>query len=122
MSTANVRTAKCVCDRWITLRADGTFRPHGPQASPCIGVYSTPEEAARLILPPLTDEQLSMMRECYRVGDWRPIETEFGVRCLHYSLSGTEDDALAELIDDVRRWITTLVDLSRKHDQQGVPA
>ncbi|MBI3217602.1 MAG: hypothetical protein HYZ38_27640 [Mycobacterium sp.] len=121
MSTKNIRTAKCpICDRWITLKANGTFRSHGPQAAPCIAVCSTPEDAARLILPPLSSDQLDMMRECYRIGDWRPIEIEFGIKCLHYNLGGTEDDALAELIDDVRHWIAALVRLSQVRAERWV--
>jgi len=42
----------------------------------------------RCILPPLTDEQLDMFRNCWRVGDWRPIELEFGIVCPQYNLRG----------------------------------
>jgi hypothetical protein len=111
------RGADCpICGRYITLLRDGTFRRHGPQRHQCLGTYRTPEDAATLILPPPTDDQLAMMRECYRVGDWRPIELEFGIVFPQYLIRGsTPDDELAYLIHMVRVAITALVDISTAH-------
>lgn len=124
MSTKNIRTGNCaVCGRRITLRADGTLRNHGPQVSPCLGVNHTPDAAARLILPPLSPAQLDMIRDCWRVGDWRPIELEFGITCQHFELSAsTYEEALAEMVNDTRRWIERLIELSRAHSPQNLPA
>lgn len=111
---------KCACNRWITLRLDGTFYPHGPLAAPCLGVGCTPEQAARLVLPALTEAQLDMMRECWRIGDWRPIELEFGIE---YPLldpkASTHEEALAEMVGSTRRWIEGLIELSRSHEPQN---
>jgi hypothetical protein len=123
MSTSRVRSPECaVCQRHISLLSNGTFRQHGPKSGQCLGTYRTPESAATLILPPLTEEQLDMMRECWRIGDWRPIELEFDIACPQYRLPGrTPEEELADLIADVRRWIRTLVELSRSHAARRVP-
>lgn len=123
MSTAHIRSAECaICGRHITLLRDGTFRPHGPRNRPCLGSHQTPESTKRYILPPLTDEQMDMFRNCWRVGDWRPIELEFGIVCPQDNLRGrTPEDELAALIDEVRQWISTLVELSRSHAARRVP-
>jgi hypothetical protein len=72
-------------------------------------------------LPPLTDDQLAMMRECYRIGDWRPIELEFGIVFPQYLIHGsTPDDELAYLIHMVRAGITSLVDISKAHTDRRV--
>jgi hypothetical protein len=122
VSTAHIRSAECaVCQRNITLMLDGTFRQHGPRCNPCLGSRSTPEEAATFILPPLTESQLNMMRECYRIGDWRPIEIEFGIVFPQYLIRGsTPDDELAYLIRTVRVAITSLVDISKAHADRRV--
>jgi hypothetical protein len=76
----------------------------------------------RYILPPLSDEQTEMLRHCWRVGDWRPIELEFGIVCPQYSVQGrTPEEELAELVADVRQWIRTLIELSRSHAARRVP-
>jgi hypothetical protein len=123
VSTAHIRSAECaVCQRHITLLRDGTFRPHGPRKRPCLGSQRMPEEVKRHILPPLTDEQMDMFRNCWRVGDWRPIELEFGIAWPQYHLRGrTPEEELADLIDDVRHWISTLFELSRSHAARRVP-
>jgi hypothetical protein len=105
-----------ICGRYIKQLAHGEFRQHGPQSNPCLGSRRTPEDTATLILPPLTDDQLAMMRECYRVGDWRPIELEFGIVFPQCFMRGsTPDDELAYLIRRVRVAITSLVDISKAH-------
>ncbi|MDT5347065.1 MAG: hypothetical protein QOH91_352 [Mycobacterium sp.] len=123
MSTAHIRSAECpLCQRHISLLRDGTFRQHGPKSDQCLGTYRTPESAATLILPPLNEDQLAIMSECWRIGDWRPIELEFGIVCPQYNPRGrTPEDELAALIDDVRQWISTLVELSRSHAARRVP-
>ena len=123
MSTAHIRNAECpLCQRHISLLRDGTFRQHGPKSDQCPGTYRTPESAATLILPPLTEDQLAMMSECWRIGDWRPVELEFGIVCPQYNLQGkTPEEELAGLIDDARQWISTLVELSRSHAARRVP-
>jgi hypothetical protein len=115
--------SKCpACDRWICLSSDGRFRLHGPRVAPCLSVHLTPDQVANIVLPPLTDEQLDMMRDCYRVGDWRPVELEFGIRMPQYILSGrTPEEELADLLNDVRRWLDTLVELSQLHADGHVP-
>lgn len=116
------RGADCpICGRYITLLSDGTFRQHGPKRDQCLGTYRTPDGAATLVLPHLTDDQLAMMRECYRVGDWRPIELEFGIVFPQYLIHGsTPDDELAYLIRMVRVGITSLVDISAAHADRRV--
>jgi hypothetical protein len=105
-----------ICGRYIKQLAHGEFRQHGPQSNPCLGSRRTPEDTATLILPPLTDDQLAMMRECYRIGDWRPIELEFGIVFPQYLIRGsTPDGELAYLIHMVRVGITSLVDISKAH-------
>jgi hypothetical protein len=120
VSTAHIRSAECpVCLRHISLLRDGTFRPHGPMSDQCLGTYHTPESAATLILPPLTEDQLAMMRE--RIGDWRPIESEFGITFPQYLIyAPTPEAELAKLIDTVRTTITTLVELSKAHAERRV--
>jgi hypothetical protein len=122
MSTTHVHSAECaVCQRHISLLSDGTFRQHGPKRNQCLGTYRTPEDAASLILRPLTDDQLDLMRECYRIGDWRPIELEFGIAFPHYVIRGsTPDDELAYLIHTVRVAISSLVDISKAHADRRV--
>lgn len=101
---------------------DRTFRQHGPQAGPCLGSRYTPEGASTLILPPLTDEQLAMMRECYRIGDWCPIELEFGIAFPQYAVCGsTLEEELAHLIKAVRFAINSLVEISKAHADRRVP-
>jgi hypothetical protein len=123
VSTAHIRTSICaVCERRITLMRDGAFRRHGPCASPCMGSRYTPGDAETLILPPLTDSQLTMMRDCYRIGDWRPIEIEFGITFPQYLIrASTLDDELAYLIRVVRFAIRSLVDMSKAHADRRVP-
>jgi hypothetical protein len=123
VSTAHIRSAECpLCQRHISFLRDDTFRPHGPKSDQCLATYHTPESAAKLILPPLTDDQHALMRECWRIGDWRPIEIEFGIVCPQYNLQGkTPEEQLAGLIDGVRQWISTLVELSRSHAARRVP-
>ena len=122
MSTTHVHSAECaVCQRPISLLGNGAFRQHGPKSAPCLGSHRTPEDAATLVLPPLSDSQLAMMRECYRVGDWRPIELEFGIVFPQYDIRGsTPDDELAYLIHMVRVAITSLVDISKAHADRRV--
>jgi hypothetical protein len=122
MSTTHVHSAECaVCQRPISLLSNGTFRRHGPKANQCLGTYRTPGSAATLILPPLTDDQLAMMRECHRVGDWRPIELEFGIVFPQCLIRGsTPDDELACLIRRVRVAITSLVEISKAHADRRV--
>jgi hypothetical protein len=117
MSTTHVRSAECpMCQRCITLGRGGVFRQHGRNKAPCLGSRRTPEGAATLILPPLTGDQLAMIRECYRVGDWRPIELEFGIVFPSYVVgASTLDDELVELIRTVRYAITALVEASKAH-------
>jgi hypothetical protein len=63
-----------------------------------------------------------MFRRCSRVGDWRPIELEFGIVCPQYNLAGrTPEEELADLISDARHWIGTVVELSRSHAARRVP-
>ena len=123
MSTTHVHSAECaVCQRHISLLSNGRFQQRGPKRDQCLGTYRTPQSAATLILPALSDAQLDMMRECWRVGDWRPIELEFGIACPQYNLRGTTpEEELADLIADVRHWISILVDLSRSHAARRVP-
>ncbi|MGO9157835.1 hypothetical protein [Mycobacterium sp.] len=123
MSTAHIRSAECpLCQRHISLLRDGTFRQHGPKSDQCLGTYRTPESAATLILPPLNEDQLAMMSECWRIGDWRPIELEFGIVCPQYNLQGrTPEEELGELIGGVRQWISTLVELAHSHAARRVP-
>jgi hypothetical protein len=123
MSATRTRSAECpLCQRHISLLRDGTFRQHGPKSDQCLGTYRTPESAARLILPPLADHQLAMMRECWRIGDWRPIEIEFGIKFPQYLICAPTPEAeLAKLIDTVRSTITTLVELSEAHADRRVP-
>lgn len=123
MSTANNRVATCaICQRNLVVSTTNRFRPHGPRNRPCTGSYLPPEESKRYILPPLTDEQSEMFRHCWRIGDWRPIELEFGIVCPQYNLQGrTPEEELGELIDDVRQWVSTLVELSRSHAARRVP-
>ena len=79
-------------------------------------LIANPLGAATLVLSPLSDSQLAMMRECYRVGDWRPIELEFGIVFPQYLIRGsTPHDELAYLIHMVRVGITSLVDISKVH-------
>ena len=122
MSTTHVHSAECaVCQRRISLLGNGTFRQHGPKRNHCLGTYRTPESATTLILPPLTDDQLAMMRECYRIGDWRPIELEFGIVFPQCLIRGSTPDAeLAYLIHMVRVGITSLVDISKAHADRRV--
>jgi hypothetical protein len=102
-------------------------RRHVPAAWPpkrdqCLGTYRTPESAARLILPPLTDDQLAMMRECWRIGYWRPIEIEFGITFPEYLIyAPTPEAELAKLTETVRSTITTLLELSKTHADRRVP-
>jgi hypothetical protein len=123
MSTTHSRSAECpLCQRRISLLRDGTFRQHGPKRDQCLGTYRTPESAATLVLPPLTVGQLDMMRECYRIGDWRPIEIEFGIAFPQYLIrASTLDDELAYLIRMVRFAINSLVDMSKAHADRRVP-
>lgn len=116
--------AQCpICDRNIKIRRDGLFYLHGPSDNQCVGSYRTPADAASLILPPLTDEQLDLMRECYRVGDWRPIELEFGIRFPQYRIyAATPEEELARMIETVRSTIVTLVDISTSRDARGCVA
>lgn len=109
-----------ICGRFITLTSK-VFRQHGPKDGPCLGSRRTPQDAARLILPALTDTQLAMMRECYRVGDWRPIEIEFGIVFPQYRIcKSTPEDELAYLIKMVRFVITSLVETSEAHAERRV--
>jgi hypothetical protein len=63
-----------------------------------------------------------MLRECYRTGDWRPIEIEFGLTFPQYRIyAATPEEELAKLIDTVRATITTLVELSKAHADKCVP-
>jgi hypothetical protein len=121
LSTTHIRSAECpLCGRFITL-ASGAFRQHGPKTASCLGSHRTPKDAATLVLPPLTDDQLALMRECYRVGDWRPLELEFGIIFPQYVIRGsTPDDELAYLIRMVRVAITSLVDISKAHADRRV--
>jgi hypothetical protein len=123
VSTAHIRSAECpLCQRHISLLRDGTFRPHGPKRDQCLATYHTPEGAAKLILPPLTDDQHALMRECWRIGDWRPIEIEFGIKFPQYLICAPTPEAeLAKLIDTVRSTITALVELSKAHADRRVP-
>jgi hypothetical protein len=122
VSTAHIRSAECpLCQRHISQLRDGTFRQHGPKSDQCLGTYRTPESDATLILPPLTEDQLAMMSECYRIGDWRPIELEFGIVFPQYLIRGsTPDDELAYLIRMIRVGITSLVDISKTHADRRV--
>jgi hypothetical protein len=122
MSTTYVHSAeRAVCQRRISLLGNGTFRQHGPKRNQCLPTYRTPESATTLILPPLTGDQLAMMRECYRIGDWRPIELDFGIVFPQYLIRGsTPDDELAYLIRMVRVAITSLVDISKAHADRRV--
>ena len=121
--SAHTGSAKCpICERYISLRRDGTFRQHGPLRDQCLGTYRTPEGAATLILSPLTDCQLDMMRECYRIGDWRPIELEFGITFPQYLIyAPTPEGELEKLIETVRSTIARLVELSKSHAERRVP-
>jgi hypothetical protein len=102
---------------------NGTFRQHGPRSNQCLGTYRTPESAATLILPIRTDEQLDMMRECRRVGDWRPIELEFGIRFPQYRIcAATPEEELATMIETVRSTIVTLVTISTSRNARGCVA
>ena len=120
--TATPQRQACpVCERDIALQGDGTFHPHGPRCFQCLGSCRTATDAATLILPPLTDDRLALMRECYRVGDWRPIELEFGIVFPQYVIRGsTPDDELAYLIRMVRVAITSLVYISKAHADRRV--
>jgi hypothetical protein len=124
MSTTRIRSAECpVCQRRISLLSDGTFRWHGPKHDPCLGVCRTPESAATLVLPPLTDDQLDLMRECHRVGDWRPIELEFGIRVPQYQIcAATPEEELARMVETVRSTIVTLVNISTSRGARGCMA
>jgi hypothetical protein len=121
MSTTHVRSAECaVCQRQISLLGNGTFRQHGPKRNQCLGTYRTPQSTATLILPPLTDDQTNMMRECWRVGDWRPIELEFGITFPQYNVyAATPEAELAKMIETVRETITALVALSHRAHADG---
>ena len=93
---------------------NGTFRQHGPKRNQCLGTYRTPESAATLILPPLTDDQLDLMWSACAIGDWRPIELEFGSYSRSTSYAGRRQTTkLAHLIHMVRVGITSLVDVCR---------
>jgi hypothetical protein len=97
-----------ICGRYIKQLAHGEFRQHGPRSTPCLGSRRTPAGAATLILPSLADDQLDMMRECYRIGDWRPIEIEFGITFPQYLIyAPTPEAELAKLVETVRSTITT---------------
>ncbi len=110
-----------ICGRYIKQLAHGEFRQQCPRSTPCLGSRRTPAGAATLILPPPSDDQLAMMRECYRIGDWRPIELEFGIVFPHYVICGsTPDDELALLIHMVRVGITSLVDISAANADRRV--
>jgi len=124
MSTTHLHSAECaVCQRPISLLSNGTFRRHGPKANQCLGTCRTPESATTLILPPLTDDQLAMMRHCYRVGDWRPIELEFGIRFPQYRIYATTlEEELARMIETIRSTIVTLVTLSTSRNARGCVA
>lgn len=124
MSTTHVRSAECaVCQRHISLLGNGTFRQHGPKRNQCLGTYRTPQSTATLILPPLTDDQTYMMRECWRVGDWRPIELEFGIRFPQYRIyAATPEEELARMIETVRSTIVTLVTISTSRNARGCVA
>ena len=74
-----------------------------------------------MILPPLTDDQLALMGECFRVGDWRPIELEFGIVFPQYFICGSTPDAeLAHLIYGVRVALTSLIEVSKHHADRRV--
>lgn len=115
--------AKCpICERHMATFAAGDFREHGPRDNPCLGSRRTPAQAETYILPPLTDHQVDLLRNCWRVGDWRPVEMEFGITMPQYNLHGaTLEEELADLINDARKWINTLVMLSKSHAERRVP-
>ena len=69
-----------VCEREVTLLSgSGEFRCHGPRHDRCHGSRRTLEQAKRYLVSNLTPRQRELMMECWRVGDWRPIEIEFGI-------------------------------------------
>jgi hypothetical protein len=111
-----------ICERSLAVSGANRFRSHGPRNRPCLGSHLSPEDAERYILPPLTDEQTELFRRCWRIGDWRPIELEYNIVCPQYNLRGwTPEQELADLIADVRHWISTLVELSHSHAARRVP-
>jgi hypothetical protein len=62
------------------------------------------------------------MRESYRVGDWRPIELEFGIIFpLYFVRRSTPEEELAYLIHGVRVAITSLIEVSKDHADRRVP-
>ncbi|ODQ99994.1 hypothetical protein AWC25_07365 [Mycobacterium sherrisii] len=62
-----------------------------------------------------------MMRECRRIGDWRPIEIEFGIVFPQYHIrASTPEDELAYLIHRVRLVISSLVDISEAQANRRV--
>ena len=78
------------------------------------------------MIPAPTESQAAMIRECWRVGDWRPLELEFGVDIGTLIASGYEapqgesiDAELAAFIRYVRYIIDAIVLLSNAAAQRG---
>lgn len=109
-----IERATCpVCTRNIPLIvATGEFRIHGPRHDRCLGSRRTPEAAGMYVLSP-TERQWELIHECWRVGDVRPIEREFGIAYRHppsfYYCQSVESE-LAEMICDAQNWIATLAE------------
>ncbi|MGD9621250.1 MAG: hypothetical protein AB7G47_21455 [Mycolicibacterium sp.] len=85
-------------------------------------MYHTPEAAERLYIGPLTEDRIELLRECWRIGDHRPVEIAFGIRCHHYRPVGvTPEEQLADIINDVRGWISALVEYAVQRADRRVP-
>ncbi|CKH13185.1 hypothetical protein PXH78_09315 [Mycolicibacterium smegmatis] len=108
-----------VCDRRIKLTRAGCFHRHGPEPYICMGSGHSPEVAARYNLPPLSEDQLELFRQCWRTGDPRPVEDEFGITCWKVGRYACDrfdfDGMLAEMIKFNRKWIELLIERSKAH-------
>jgi hypothetical protein len=101
-----------VCEREVNLLSgSGDFRCHGPRRDRCHGSRRTPEQAKRYLVSNLTPRQRELMMECWRVGDWRPIEIEFGIDYAQprwFACNASPEEELAVMTQSARRWIDTL--------------
>lgn len=110
-----------VCGREVAVNQAGRFHHHGPMDERCLSSGMTPEIAANFNLPPLTAAQLELFRRCWRVGDVKPVEEEFGVVYVpptwhgHRMCNGAWDldSELSTVICHAQAWLERLVNGSK---------
>lgn len=107
--TTYPRRTKCpTCDKWVSLsQGNGRYRHHGPRRNPCPTSGRTLDEVA----PTVTAVQMAALRDCWRIGDVKPVEDWLGEQCPPYVPATAGWDHCLEcelngLVQHARQWIT----------------